>query len=225
MPGARPTQARDAARPADPARLLDTLDDALPQTQCTRCGYADCRAYARAMAHEGEAINRCPPGGAEGIVRLARITARDVLELDPGCGREEPRRVAWIDETACIGCTLCLQACPVDSIAGAPRRMHAVIADWCTGCELCVAPCPTDCIHMRPVAGLEQATGWQAWSPLQADLARARHLARRRRIEAEAQTPAAGPAESPQAADEQARRRQRVHAALERARARQAARA
>ncbi len=225
MPGAGSTQAGDAARHAEPARLVDSIDDALPQTQCTRCGYADCRAYARAVAHEGEAINRCPPGGSEGIVRLARITGRAVIELDPACGREEPRRAAWIDETACIGCTLCLQACPVDAIAGAPKRMHAVLADWCTGCELCVAPCPTDCIHMRPVAGLGQATGWQAWSPRQAALARARHAARRARIEATPQAAATTPCDSVQAADEQARRRQRVRAALERARARQAARA
>jgi electron transport complex protein RnfB len=147
------------------AASVDQIDAALPQTQCTRCGYADCRAYAEAIAG-GEAINRCPPGGAEGIVRLAAITGRAALPLDTTCGREAPRGVALIDEAWCIGCTLCLDACPVDAILGAHKRMHTVTADACNGCELCLPACPVDCISMLPVSG--SATGWQAWSTAQA---------------------------------------------------------
>ena len=196
-----------------PDALLERLDAALPQTQCRRCGYADCRAYAQAMV-DGEAINRCPPGGAEGVLRLAAITGRAPLALDPGCGDEAPRRIARVDESACIGCTLCIQACPVDAIAGAPRRMHSVVADWCTGCELCLAACPTDCIAMHAPASLAHATGWQAWSASQAEAARGRYLARRQRLAAAVAVPAAAPAPDPQ----------RIRAALERARQRQSAR-
>ena len=155
------------APPAVPrnAASVDQIDAALPQTQCTRCGYADCRAYAEAIAG-GEAINRCPPGGAEGIVRLAAITGRAPLPLDTRCGNEGPRGVALIDEAWCIGCTLCLDACPVDAILGAHKRMHTVIADACNGCELCLPACPVDCISMQPASG--SATGWQAWSTAQA---------------------------------------------------------
>lgn len=208
--------------------LQQDLDAALPQTQCRRCGYADCRSYAQAMAAGEAAINRCPPGGAEGVRRLAAITGQAVIALDPQCGEEAPRRVAWIDETACIGCTLCIQACPVDAIAGAQRRMHGVIAQWCTGCELCVAPCPTDCIHMLPQAGSMQATGWQAWSEAQAGQARRRYLRRLRRLD-EQQSQAAAPAEPAQTHDPGkdpawARKQALVRAALERAQRRQASR-
>jgi electron transport complex protein RnfB len=147
------------------AASVDQIDAALPQTQCTRCGYADCRAYAEAIAG-GEAINRCPPGGAEGVVRLATLTGRAVQPLDAACGSEGPRGVALIDEAWCIGCTLCLDACPVDAILGAHKRMHTVIADACNGCELCLPACPVDCIAMQPASG--SATGWQAWSAAQA---------------------------------------------------------
>ena len=164
--------------PAD-TTLADTIDAALPQTQCTRCGYPDCRAYAEAIA-AGAPINRCPPGGAEGIARLARLTGRPALALDPDNGREGPRQLAVIDEDWCIGCTLCIKACPVDCIVGASKLMHTVIEPQCTGCELCVPVCPVDCIAMIPVTGAR--TGWDAWSAAQADEARERHVFRRDRL-------------------------------------------
>jgi Na+-translocating ferredoxin:NAD+ oxidoreductase subunit B len=172
--------------PAPPVRpLVDTLDAVLPQTQCTRCGYPDCRGYAQAMADGQAAINRCPPGGAEGVARLARITGQDTLPLDPACGQEGPRAVAEIDEAWCIGCTLCIKACPVDCILGASKRMHVVIDGPCTGCELCVPACPVDCIRMVPVTGLR--TGWDAWSAPQADDARRRYAFHQFRFERERQ--------------------------------------
>ena len=160
------TPAPAQPRPTRPT-LADRLDAALPQTQCTRCGYPDCRAYAEAMAAGEAAINRCPPGGAEGIVRLAALTGAPLQPLDSSCGSEAPRGVALIDEAWCIGCTLCLDACPVDAILGAHKRMHTVVTDACNGCELCLPACPVDCITMQPVSG--SATGWQAWSAVQAD--------------------------------------------------------
>ncbi len=155
------------------ASLADRLNAALPQTQCTRCGYPDCRAYAEAMAAGEAHINRCPPGGAEGIERLAAISGRPVLPLDPERGVEGPRALALIDEAWCIGCTLCIKACPVDCIIGAPKLMHTVIDALCTGCELCVPVCPVDCISMPPVT--PGRSGWQAWSQPQADEARQRY--------------------------------------------------
>jgi electron transport complex protein RnfB len=141
-------------------RALDTLvariDAALPQTQCGRCGYPACRPYAEAVARGEAAINRCPPGGDEGVRALARITGQRILPLDPQCGVEAPPRVAVIDEDACIGCTKCIQACPVDAIVGAAKLMHTVIADLCTGCELCLPPCPVDCIEMVADAAAPQ---------------------------------------------------------------------
>lgn len=151
------------------ARLLD----ALPQTQCTRCGYADCAAYAQAIAVEGVAINRCPPGGQAGVVRLAAITQRPVEALDVQCGAEGPRRLALIDEQWCIGCTLCLPACPTDAIIGANKRLHQVVDTWCTGCERCVPACPVDCITM--VERGDPSTGWAAWSAAEAATARSRY--------------------------------------------------
>ena len=136
--------------------LVDRIDIALPQTQCTRCGYPACRPYAEAVARNEAAINRCPPGGAEGVRALARITGRPMLPLDPECGVEAPPRVAVIDEDVCIGCTKCIQACPVDAIVGASKLMHTVVADLCTGCELCIPPCPVDCIAMVPARGLPE---------------------------------------------------------------------
>ncbi len=153
--------------------LVQRLDQALPQTQCTRCGFPNCRAYAQAMA-DGEAdINRCPPGGAEGITRLAALTGQRIQPLDTSHGFEGPRLLAVIDEAWCIGCTLCIKACPVDCIVGASKVMHTVIDAQCTGCELCVPVCPVDCISLVPVTG--HATGWQAWSAHQADEAQARY--------------------------------------------------
>jgi electron transport complex protein RnfB len=159
--------------PASQSALADRLDAALPQTQCTRCGYPDCRSYAQAMALGDADINRCPPGGAEGIVRLSAISGRPVLALDTSHGHEGPRALAVIDETWCIGCTLCIKACPVDCILGASKLMHTVIDHQCTGCELCVPVCPVDCIAMVPVT--PGRTGWQAWTPEQATEGRDRY--------------------------------------------------
>ena len=131
-----------------PAALVESLLDALPQTQCQRCGYPACRPYAEAIARGEAAINRCPPGGTEGVRVLASITGQPEQPLDPGCGIEATPRVALIDEDVCIGCAKCIKACPVDAIVGAGKLMHTVIAELCTGCELCVAPCPVDCIAM-----------------------------------------------------------------------------
>jgi electron transport complex protein RnfB len=163
------------------AALAERLDAALPQTQCTRCGYPDCRAYAQAMAAAEADINRCPPGGAEGIERLAALTGRPALPLDAGHGTEGPRALAVIDEAWCIGCTLCIKACPVDCVVGASKLMHTVIDDQCTGCELCVPACPVDCIAMVPVT--PGRSGWAAWSQGQAAEARERYAFRQFRVE------------------------------------------
>ena len=164
-----------------PDSLAERLNDALPQTQCTRCGYPDCHSYAVAMAAGEADINRCPPGGAEGIARLSAITGRPATPLDPAHGVEGPRALAVIDEAWCIGCTLCIKACPVDCIVGASKLMHTVIESLCTGCELCVPVCPVDCIAMLPVTGTQ--TGWQAWSAGRARESRERYAFRSIRIE------------------------------------------
>jgi electron transport complex protein RnfB len=149
------------------ASLADRLDALLPQTQCTRCGYEGCRPYAEAMAAGRADANRCPPGGEPVLAALAQALARAPLPLDPGVGPAMPPQVARIEEDACIGCTKCIQACPVDAIVGASKLMHTVIAAWCTGCELCIAPCPVDCIRLVPAPALPDA-----------GLSRRRHLAR-----------------------------------------------
>ena len=159
--------------------LFSRLHDALPQTQCTKCGYPDCRAYAEAMANGTAPHNQCPPGGAEGVARLANILGQAVIPLNPENGVERERPVAFIRSKECIGCTLCIQACPVDAIVGASKQMHVVLPDWCTGCDLCVAPCPVDCIDMIPIT---QTTGWQAWTQEQADTAKQRYEARQQRL-------------------------------------------
>ena len=161
-PAARQSDA--AAAGGTVALRVEAINRALPQTQCTRCGYPNCRSYAQAIADGGAAINRCPPGGAEGIARLAEITGEAFQPLDVSRGVEGPRRLAVIDEADCIGCTLCLPACPVDCIVGGPKSMHTVIDTLCTGCELCVPACPVDCISLVDVSG--ERTGWAAWSPL-----------------------------------------------------------
>ena len=168
--------------PATAAQILD----ALPQTQCTRCGYPDCAAYAQAIASGEAAINQCPPGGAEGVARLAALTGQPAQPLNPEFGTEGPMTVAVIDEDWCIGCTLCLKVCPTDAILGANKRMHTVIEAWCTGCELCIPVCPVDCIRMDNASG--ERTGWAAWSQAQADTARQRydfHVLRLQRDKAE----------------------------------------
>jgi len=142
------------------------LHAALPQTQCTRCGYPDCAAYAQAIA-DGEAqVNQCPPGGAEGVQRLAAIAGLPALPLNPANGSEGPRMMAVIDEAWCIGCTLCLKVCPTDAILGSNKQMHTVVEPHCTGCELCIPACPVDCISLVDITS--PATGWAAWSPVQA---------------------------------------------------------
>ncbi len=218
---------------APPSTLADRIDAALPQTQCTRCGYPDCRGYAQAVAQGEAGIDQCPPGGAEGVRRLAALTGRPVVPLNPAHGAEGPRRVAVIDETWCIGCTLCIKACPVDCIVGAPKAMHTVVEPLCTGCELCIPVCPVDCITLESVT--PGRSGWDAWSPAQAAEARERHAFHRQRLERErrenderlaakaaaklADLQAASRLADPLALD---RKRAVIEAALARARARRA---
>ena len=219
--------------------LADRIEDLLPQTQCTKCGYPACRPYAEAVASGEANYNQCPPGGAEGIARLAALLGRPVIPLNSANGVERPRPLAVIDEQVCIGCTLCMHACPVDAIVGAPKQMHTVIAELCTGCDLCVPPCPVDCIAMPPVTG--EATGWDAWSPALADAARERHNRREARLAREREAAearaaarrasssaaaratasvdaATAPAATPAADDAEAKKRAIIQAALERAR-------
>jgi electron transport complex protein RnfB len=134
---------------ADMISLVEKIDALLPQTQCTKCGYAGCLPYAEAIARDGAAINHCPPGGDAGIAALASLLGRAVVALDTSCGEHLAHRVAVIDAAACIGCAKCLPPCPTDAIVGASKVMHTVIAGLCTGCELCIAPCPVDCIRME----------------------------------------------------------------------------
>ena len=156
--------------------LAQRINALLPQTQCTKCGYQGCAPYAKAIASEGAAINRCPPGGADGIAALAQLLKQPIVELDRSCGTHQPLQVAVIDEQFCIGCTLCIQACPVDAIIGASKLMHTVLPEQCTGCDLCVAPCPVDCISMEPVTPL------RGWTPQDATRARAHFDSRQRRL-------------------------------------------
>lgn len=160
--------------------LIDQLLGALPQTQCTRCGYPDCASYAQAIAVEGAAINQCPPGGAEGIARLAAITGLPALALNPVHGFETPRSVVFIDENWCIGCTLCIAACPTDAIIGTHKAMHTVQEAHCTGCELCLPVCPVDCIVLENASG--QSTAWAAWSTAQASNAQERYGFKSKRL-------------------------------------------
>ena len=163
--------------------LAQRIHDALPQTQCTRCGYPDCKAYAQAIANNEAPINQCPPGGQEGIDILAVITGQAITPLNPEHGLEMPMTVAVIDEAWCIGCTLCLKVCPTDAILGSNKMMHTVIESACTGCDLCLPVCPVDCIEMLPIS--QDRTGWAAWSPELADQARTRHEARQARLRIE----------------------------------------
>ena len=136
---------------------IDRIDAILPQTQCGQCGYPGCRPYAEAIA-KGDAINKCPPGGADVIQQLADLLNRDPLPQDESHGAEQPPSVAIIREDECIGCTKCIQACPVDAIVGAAKKMHTVILDECTGCDLCVDPCPVDCIDMVELTSINNFT-------------------------------------------------------------------
>jgi len=151
--------------------LVRRIDALLPQTQCTRCGFDACRPYAEAIAAGEADIDRCPPGGEEGVAKLARALGRAAKPLSAEVGPAMAPQVARIEEADCIGCTKCIQACPVDAIVGAAQRMHTVIASWCTGCELCIPPCPVDCIVLEPTS---------AFPP--AELSRARHDERGARL-------------------------------------------
>ena len=209
--------------PATPAAsaLAARIDAALPQTQCTRCGYPDCAAYAQAIAEGAAAINQCPPGGSEGITRLAAITGLPVLPLSAKHGAEGPRSVAVIDEAWCIGCTLCIKACPTDAIIGTHKKMHTVVEPYCTGCELCIPVCPVDCIQLDNVSGT--VTGWAAWPAPLAEQARARYQVHRQRrpleVEVAQEEEGDGKTPPPGAQDKaQAARQAVIAAALERAR-------
>lgn len=220
--------------------LSDQVDAVLPQTQCTRCGFPSCRDYADALATGETSLNRCPPGGAAGIQALANVLERSALPLDPGCGTEGPRLLAWIDPAACIGCTKCIIACPADAIIGGPKGMHTVLPALCTGCELCVPPCPVDCIELKPL------TEAAPWSDDDANAARQRftdrNLRRKRELDddhrrfgnkaraklANLNDPAQGVAGSGAKANKATpadRKRAIIEAAIERARMRQLERA
>ncbi len=136
--------------------LVEKIESVLPQTQCGQCGYPGCRPYAEAISSGEAEINLCPPGGQEGVRKLADLLGREVKPLD---AEEKPKQVALINEQTCIGCTLCIQACPVDAIVGAAKQMHTIIGALCTGCELCIAPCPVECIHMEVLT--ENLENWK----------------------------------------------------------------
>jgi len=140
--------------------IVDQIDGILPQTQCGQCGFAGCRPYAEAIAAGEAEINRCPPGGEPGMLALADLLGRDPVPLENGAAADKPRSMAHISEQECIGCTLCLQACPVDAILGAAKQLHTVLASECTGCELCLPPCPVECIHMQPIAETPATWKW-----------------------------------------------------------------
>ena len=146
----------------DDDSLVGQINQILPQTQCGQCGYPGCKPYAKAIT-EGDDINKCPPGGQAGIDALANLLGRETMTLDESHGVEKPKLLAIIREDECIGCTKCIQACPVDAIIGAPKQMHTVIADACTGCDLCAPVCPVDCIDMEPP--LETLDTWQWPAP------------------------------------------------------------
>jgi len=204
--------------------VVDAIDALLPQTQCTKCGYAGCRPYAEAIATGAADINRCAPGGAEALEALAALTGRAAGALDPDCGAWRPRHVAVVDEEHCIGCTLCIQACPVDAIVGAAKQMHTVIAELCTGCDLCVPACPVDCIAMVPATGAHAI-----WDAPRRAAARARFDARRRRLERERNevrgpAPASEPgAARPRSVAPMPDRQAVIRAAVQRVRARRGA--
>jgi electron transport complex protein RnfB len=194
------------------SEFVRSIDALLPQTQCRRCGYDGCKPYAEAIA-AGDAINRCPPGGDTVIAALSALTGQHVVALDRTHGEPMPFTIARIDEAWCIGCTLCIEACPVDAIVGAAKRMHAVLPALCTGCELCLPPCPVDCIDMMPAP--------RAWSPEDARAARQRFAARNaRKARAGDRSSELPPAAA--AAPAQPSKAQVVAAAIARARARRA---
>ena len=178
--------------------LVARIDALLPQTQCTRCGYTGCLPYAAAVAGGEAQINQCPPGGSAAIAALAELLGRSVQPLNPANGVEAPARVAWIDESRCIGCARCLAPCPVDAIVGAAKYMHTVLIERCTGCELCLPPCPVDCIEMRagPQPTVNQSTLNRARFDAHNQRLRTRAAERQRELDAKkaaAPRPAAQP--------------------------------
>lgn len=205
---------------------IDHIDASLPQTQCTQCGYPRCRRYAEAVAHGEADINRCPPGGAATIHALALLLGVDSKPLDISYGQHRPRTRAVIDETACIGCRKCIDACPVDAILGARKLMHTVIASECNGCELCLAPCPVDCIHLVPVA-ITGGPVWPEYLPEETERWRRRTEARLMRLERRPKpklhsgaTPRTNGTQNPQS--EATRRKTEIRAAVERVKAKRA---
>lgn len=200
--------------------IADRIDALLPQTQCTKCGYPCCRDYAQAVSRGEADINQCPPGGEAGIRKLAALLGREEKPLNPENGQERPRHAALVDEARCIGCTLCIQACPVDAIIGAPGQMHTVITALCSGCELCVAPCPVDCIDMVSAQGPDAV-----WDRSRAEAARDRFERRRARLDREEARVAERLARAGNGASSSGRadpKRAAISAAIERARARRA---
>jgi electron transport complex protein RnfB len=198
--------------------IAERIDALLPQTQCTKCGYPACRLYAEAIARGEAEINQCPPGGDAGVRKLAALLDRKYEPLNPRNGLEQPRRVAFVDEARCIGCTLCIKACPVDAIIGAPKLMHTVVTELCSGCDLCLAPCPVDCIEMVPAVGADAI-----WGQSRADAARERFEMRRSRLERERRERAGRLAARSLKAKEDPdaeKKRAIIQAAIERARAR-----
>ncbi|WON75209.1 electron transport complex subunit RsxB [Nitrosospira sp. Is2] len=188
--------------------LIEEIDAILPQTQCRRCGFSGCLPYAEAIAEGRADINQCPPGGDEGIRRLAELLGKRPPPLNHAHGSHQPQIVALINEEACIGCTLCIQACPVDAIVGATKQMHTVIAAECTGCELCIAPCPMDCISMMPRERFGRGAGNQFDNTddgsrrdgkAAADHARKRYRYRLQRLEREKRENEARMAQEPEA--------------------------
>ena len=221
------------------ADLVEALDALLPQTQCTKCGYPGCRPYAQALADGSADINQCPPGGTAGIRKLANLLGRPEKPLNPHHGYEVPRAAALIDEARCIGCMLCIEACPVDAIVGAAKRMHTVLTQACTGCELCLPPCPVDCIDMVELTALaargnshaaalagqsvedmgamaRRRSAWRAFRVARERNERSERLAARARAKPTA-AQAAGGLHDPD------RKKAAIDAAIERARARRAA--
>ena len=141
--------------------IIEKIDSILPQTQCGQCGYPGCKPYATAIANGEADINQCPPGGDDGIHKLADLLGVDYKPLNEEHGLPKPKSVAIIDEKTCIGCTLCIQACPVDAILGSAKHMHTIIEKECTGCELCLPPCPVDCIDMVPIKETTENWKWK----------------------------------------------------------------
>jgi Na+-translocating ferredoxin:NAD+ oxidoreductase subunit B len=199
-----------SARP--PESVAAAIDAVLPQTQCRHCGYPACRPYAEAVAAGTADIDRCPPGGDQGAARMAALIGVPAKPVDRRYGAVTPPAVAVIAEEQCIGCTLCIQACPVDAIVGAAKLMHTVIAAECTGCELCISPCPVDCIVMREVAARPAAAQ-----------SRARFESRRLRLAREREERAAA-ADARRTSDAERKKRETIARAVERARVRLQAR-